>query len=113
MSKFYNEEIDFRDPSAQAKYLNIKSLRYISNEIGNLKGNIYSKIYFGFSLVFAIFITIFAQSLNWLMVLVFIDLLLVVLVLFAKSFYNQRKEMVQASRKIIKRLNELGINIKE
>lgn len=37
MSKLYNEKINLEDPLAQAKYLNIESLRYLSNEIGNLK----------------------------------------------------------------------------
>ncbi|HJX50531.1 MAG TPA: hypothetical protein VJ438_03655 [Candidatus Nanoarchaeia archaeon] len=114
MVKFYNERIDFeKDPLAQAKYINIQSLRYVSDEIRTLKENMYSKIYFSFSLIFAIFIVIFAQTLNWLMVSVFIDLSLIILVLSAKTFYDQRKERVQASRAIIKKLNELGMKIEE
>ena len=41
MVKFYNERIDFeKDPLAQAKYINIQSLRYVSDEIRTLKENI-------------------------------------------------------------------------
>jgi len=110
MSKLYNEELDLKDPLFSIKYLNIQSLRYISNEVRNIKNDIYSKIYFALSLIFAI---IFAQSFKLLIILIFIDLLLFLLIFFAKRFHNERKELAQTSGKLIKDLNKLGIPVKE
>lgn len=64
-------------------------------------------------MIFAVFLTIYTQALNWLIVFAFIDLLLLVLVFFAKRFYNERITHIKTIRDIIKKLNELGVNIKE
>lgn len=111
MKSIHNEKLDVRGPLAQMKYLNIQSLRYVSNEIRNLKESIYSKIYFTFSLIFAVLIAIFAQSLNWMMVLIISNLLMLMLIFFAKRFHSQRREHIKVSNELIEQLRKLGVKI--
>jgi len=113
MGKAYNEEIDFEnDPLADVKYKCFESLRYMGNQTSNLKEKMYFKIYFSLSLIFAIFIAIFAKSLNWLMVGVLINMLLVILVLFAWLFYKERCENEKIILNILSDLKRLGVDIK-
>jgi hypothetical protein len=107
----YDEAIDIRNPNSQVIYGNVQSLRYVSNEVRTLKEGIYSKIYFGFSMVFAVFISIFTQSFNWVIVLGFVDLLLLILVFFARIFYIQRREHSKISDKIVNQLKKLGLKL--
>ena len=111
-TSIHNEELNLNDPHAQIKYLNIQSLRYVSEQIRTIKENMYSKIYFAFSLVFAIFLSVFARSLNWILILITLDILLLVLVLFARTFYIQRSEHAEINKKIIQQLKKLGVKIK-
>lgn len=112
MKKMYNEKLDLNDPLYNIKYTNIQSLRYMTDQTDNLKGKIYSKVYFSLSLIFTVLIAIFAQALNWLAVGFFINVLLFILVLFAFGFYKRRCENAKISLNIIKDLGRLGINIK-
>ena len=73
--------------------------------------DIYSKIFYVFSLIFAVLIAVFSNYLNWGMVLLFIDISLLFLVWFAKDYNTRRKELAKHHYKIIDRLREFGIKI--
>ncbi|OIO80725.1 hypothetical protein AUJ84_02735 [Candidatus Pacearchaeota archaeon CG1_02_32_132] len=61
----------------------IQSMNLSTSLIKENHEKIYSKIFYVVSLIFAIFIAVFSDSLNWVMVLIFVDLSFFVLVLFA------------------------------
>jgi len=111
MKNIQNVELDPRDPLSYSKRVNIESIRYNSNQVWILKNDIYTKIYFALSLVFAIFISIFAEKLNWVMVLIIVNLLLFTLILFAKKFYKERREYFKITHQILKKLKEQGVKL--
>lgn len=91
----------------------IRSMNYNSSLIKENKEKMYSKIFYVFSLIFAILIAIFAGDLNWVLVLLFGNLSLIPLIWFAKRFYKKRRVLAKHRIKIIRRLNEFGIPLKE
>ena len=113
MDKNYNYELSEDDHLFASKTATIQSMNLSTALIKENKEKMYSKVFYVFSLIFAVLIAIFAESLNWLLVLLFVNLSLVILIWFAKRFYKTRRELAKDHRFIIKRLNEFGFPIKE
>ena len=90
MDKTYTPDLPSKDLFS-ARDTTIQSMNQIVYLIKENKERVYSKVFYVFSLIFAVLIAIFAQSLNLLMVLVFVDLLLVLLIFFAKRFYKRSR----------------------
>jgi len=91
----------------------IQSMNLSTSLIKENREKIYSKVFYVFSLIFAVLISVFANSLNWFLVLLFLDLSLIVLILFAKDYYKLRRKLAEDHDKIIKRLGDFGIKIKK
>jgi hypothetical protein len=108
----YTQKLSPNDPLFIQKNIAIQSMNTLSERIRDHREGIYSKIYFTVSLVLAIFIAIFVESLNWFIVLFLIDLLMVLLVFSAKKYYNKRIELVECKKEIQKSFRELGLEIK-
>ncbi|MBS3089358.1 hypothetical protein J4461_00575 [Candidatus Pacearchaeota archaeon] len=83
----YTKNLSTNDPEYTAKYATIQSLNQMSDKIRENKSSMYSKVYYGSSLIFGVLIAIFANSLNWLVVFLLIDLSLALLIFFAKKFH--------------------------
>lgn len=89
----------------------IESMNLSTSLIKKNRENMYSKIFYVFSLIFAVLIAVFSSYLNWTMVLFFIDFSLLLLVWFAKEYNKQRQQLAKDHYKIIDRLKEFGIKI--
>jgi len=89
----------------------IDSMILSTSLIKENREKIYTKVFYVFSLIFAVLIAIFSSNLNWIMVLFFIDISLLFLVWFAKEYYKQRKILAIDHYKIIDRLGEFNIKI--
>lgn len=106
----YNIELDTGSYS-ENKDKTIQSMNLSSSLIRQNREKMYSKIFYVFSLNFAVLIAIFSDSLNWLVIFFFIDLSMAFLVWNAKDYYKRRKELGKGHYKIIDRLREFGIKI--
>jgi hypothetical membrane protein len=113
MDEEYTYELDSNDRLFNAKTATIQSMNLSTALIRENKEKIYSKIFYAFSLIFAILIAMFADSLNWIFILFFINLVLLLLVWSAKRFHRRRIELARHHSFIIGRLNEFGIPVKE
>ncbi len=89
----------------------INSMNLSTNLIRENRKEMYSKIFYFFSLIFSIFIAVFLNYLNWAIILFFMDIALFFLVYFANEYYKRRKILAEQHYKIIDRLKEFGINI--
>ncbi|MCW8966409.1 MAG: hypothetical protein OQK82_06965 [Candidatus Pacearchaeota archaeon] len=89
----------------------IDSMNLSTALIKENRNKIYSKVFYSFSLIFAVLIAVFSNYLNWTMVLLFIDITLIFLVFCAKEYYKERRILSKQHYKIIDRLNEFGIKI--
>jgi hypothetical membrane protein len=110
MDKDYAPDLDMGSFLENRK-ATLESMNLSSTLIRENKDKMYSKVFYLFSLIFAVLIAIFSEYLNWLMILLFIDFSLFLLVLPAKRFYKRRRELAKQHYKIIDRLKEFGINI--
>jgi positive regulator of sigma E activity len=113
MDENYTYELGADDRLFLAKTTTIQSMNQNTALIKENKEKMYSKIFYVFSLIFVVLIAIFAESLNWVLVFLFVDLSLIILIWFAKRFYKTRRELAKNRHFIIKRLNEFGIPTKE
>jgi hypothetical protein len=110
MDRDYNVEFDTgsysenRDKTIQSMNLSTSLIRYNRDKM-------YSKIFYVFSLIFAVFIAMFSNSINWLAIFFFLDLSMIFLVFSAKEYYRRRNELREVHYKIIDRLAEFGIKI--
>ncbi len=89
----------------------INSMNLSTDLIKENRKEMHSKIFYVFSLIFAIFIAVFSNYLNWAMILLFMDIALFFLVYFANEYYKRRKKLAKQHYKIIDRLKEFRINI--
>ena len=112
MSDAYTEYLSTNSPLFPALSTSIQSYNQVNELIDGNKDRIYSKIFYVLSLIFGIFTAVFAESLNWLMILIFMDLLLILLIFFAKRFYHKRRKFASEQAKIKTHLKSLGIDIK-
>jgi len=112
MDKNYNVELDEGSFSANRKST-IESMNLSTSLIKENRKEIHSKVFYVFSLIFAVLIAVFSNSLNWTMVLFFIDIALFFLLWFAKEYYKQRIILAKDHYKIIDRLKEFRISIEK
>ena len=108
--KDYAVDLDNGDYLSNRK-TTIESMNLSTALIKKNREDMYSKIFYVFSLIFAILITVFSSYLNWGMVLFFIDISLLFLVWFAKDYNKRRKDLAKHHYKIIDRLEEFGIKV--
>lgn len=111
--KTYIQHLDTKHPWHTQRQAAIGSLNHLSDRIRENKDNMYSKIYFAVSLILTTFIAIFAESLNWAVVLFLADLLLVLLIIYARGYYKKRKGYAANKKEIRKSFEELGLELKE
>lgn len=112
MDKHYALDLDEGGYLANRK-TTIESMNLSSRLIKENKEKMFSKIFYVFSLIFAVLIAVFSNSLDWLMVLLFIDISLSFLVWFGKDYSKQRKILAKDHYKIINRLKEFEINVEK
>lgn len=108
--KDYAIDLDNGDYSSNRK-ATIESMNLSTALIKQNREGIYSKIFYVFSLIFAVLITVFSSYLNWIMVLFFMNISLLFLVWFAKDYNKRRKELAKHHYRIIDRLAEFGIKL--
>lgn len=108
--KNYALDFDGGDYSFNRKST-IESMNLSTSLIKKNREQMYSKVFYVFSLIFAVLIAVFSNNLNWMMVLLMIDIALLFLVCFAKEYYKQRRALAKDHYKIIDRLGEFGIKI--
>lgn len=108
--KNYVLDLDGGDYSFKRK-ATIDSMNLSTSLIKENRGQMYSKMFYIFSLIFAVLIAIFSNNINWVMILFFIDIALLFLIWFAKEYYTQRKILAKNHYKIIDRLKEFNIKM--
>lgn len=104
-------ELDVNDPNFINKQTGIKALKEINEIIDKNKEEIYSKIFYLSSLIFGILTAIFAEELNWILVLFIINISLVILIYFSRKFYKKRIKFAKEQWKIKDKLKRLGVPI--
>ncbi len=107
--KSYLQGLRTNDPLFIQKNSIIQSQNNLSKLISENHDRMYSKIYFIISLILAIFVAVFAQSLNWAIILFLFDLLLIVLIIAAWKYYNRRIELGTIKKDIKKIFEKLGL----
>ena len=110
--KNYLQEFDVKDPWFIQKNSAVQSLNQLSDRIRENKDWINSKIYFTFSLIVAIFMVIFAEAFNWIIVLALVNILMLILIFPAREYYHRRKELAECKMGIEKKFKELGMELK-
>lgn len=105
--------IDPNDPLFHAKTNSIQSQYQIVTLIKENKREIYSKIYYIFSLLFSIFVTLYWQSFGLLSLLIVSNVSLAFLVYWAWDFYLRRIDLADKKEKIGKNLKEFGIELED
>ncbi len=108
--KDYTLDLDYGNYSSNLK-TTMESMNLSTTLIKKNREDIYSKIFYVFSLIFGVLIAVFSSYLNWGMVLFFIDISLLFLVWFAKDYNKRRKELAKDHYKIINRLMKFGIKL--
>ena len=109
MDKASVHEIDPSDQNFIQKTTAIKSLYEINNIIDKNKEEIRSKVFYSFSLIFGVMTAIFAEKLNWIMVLILTNFTLAILIYFARIFYKKRRNFAKEQWKLKIKLKKLGI----
>lgn len=89
----------------------IQSMNLSTSFIKENHEKIFSKIFYVVSLILAVFVAVFSDYLNWIIVLIFVDLSFFLLVLFAKDHSKNRKELAKDHYKIIDKLKQFNIKI--
>ncbi len=110
IDKNYALDLDGGDYLSNRK-TTIESINLSTSLIKDNRAKMYSKVFYVFSLIFAVLIAVFSNYINWAMVLFFINLSLLFLVWFAKDYNEQRKKLAKDHYKIIDRLKEFNIKI--
>ncbi|MBI2043266.1 hypothetical protein HYT25_02665 [Candidatus Pacearchaeota archaeon] len=105
--------LSINDPLYLAIKGTIDSLNQINELIDNNKDRIHSKIFYSIALIFGVITAVFIEFFNILILLVFGNVLLVLLIIFAKDFYHRRRKLATEQDKIKKGLEDLGIKIKD
>jgi len=111
--KTYLQELDIKDPWYVQKNSAVQSLNQLSDRIRENREWISSKIYFTLSLIVAVFIAIFAESLNWIIVFILLNILIFILIFPAKEYYNRRIELSKCKIALEKKFEELGMKLKK
>ncbi|HEA46574.1 MAG TPA: hypothetical protein ENH99_02220 [Candidatus Pacearchaeota archaeon] len=108
----YTEHLDTKDPWYVQKKSAIDSLNQLSDRIRENHHHMYSQLYFTASLLLAILIAFFAESLNLAIIIFLADLMLTLLVMYAKGYYEKRKGYAENKTVIKKSFEELGLELK-
>jgi len=113
MDKEKLHDIDSKDPQFHAKATSIQSNNQIVALIKENKKDIYDKLYYVFSLYFAIITTLYSQqSLSYLYFFIMSNLFILFLIYPAYKFYFRRRDLAKNKDNIEKRLKEFGIKLK-
>ena len=102
-------ELSTRHPYHEARRDTILSNHQLVEIIDNNHKEMYSKIFYAFSLVFSILLTVFASQLNWTVVWLLIDALTLWTVMYAIAYNKRRQIYAKKLGEIRQGMRTLGI----
>jgi len=102
VGEVYAQKMGLDDPLFIPRTIINNQNNYLHSIAREDKDRMYSKIYFAFSLVLTITASFFAFYLNWIVIIVLMDLLMILLVIFAKG-YRKRRGGFWYNRKVMKK----------
>ena len=101
MGEVYAQKVNSNDPEFYIKSIINQNNNYLHDNTAQDKDRMYSKIYFALSIILGILSSFFTQYVSWLSIFILGDLLMILLVLFAKS-YRKRREKFWKNRGLMK-----------
>lgn len=107
MGEIYTERVLSNDPSMLLKKIATDSCNYLHDKNRENKEGWYSKIYFSISIILTLIVS--KSLLNWISVLVLMNILIVFLIFFAIRYKKERRTFWKNRENIEQSYNELGM----
>lgn len=112
MDKDHLGYFDTHDVSRMlGRYISSQSFNQSTELIKQNKRDIHSKVFYVFSLVFGVFLSLVSSYIGWVALLGGLNVFAIILVYQAKKFSERRIALAKDHEKIRLNLKEWGINI--